>query len=145
MGFSENREWLFSQVLEMRDLVRNVLAISRKFWCKIYARLIRDVRDFYARDHLSGAVQVPKEDPSAKIVEGFSPEYQLVILHTCLIVRTSRYFFSIFSREQACETRLGSREKTHSPVSHSLAARSRINKCIPLSASLFHPLISLCM
>ena len=47
----------FSQVL-MRDL------------CEIYARFMRDVRDFYARDHLSGAVQVPKEDQSATIVEG---------------------------------------------------------------------------
>ena len=71
---------------------------------------------------------MPKEDQNAKIVKGSSPvvnkSTNSSYIHTYLLVRTSRYLFSNFSREQACETRLGSREKTHSPVSHSLAAIS---------------------
>ncbi len=46
---------------------------------------MRDVRDFYARFHLSGAVQVPKEDQSAKIEIGVPthPTY----MHTYLYVQ----------------------------------------------------------
>ena len=70
--------------------------------CEIYARFMRDVQDFYARDHLLGAVQVPKENQSAKIVEGSSPIVVLfssfpTYIHTYLYVQVCT--FSLISRK----------------------------------------------
>ena len=69
--------WGFARIENDSSHQASKCEISREmflpFLASFDARFMQDLcemYDFYARDHLSGAVQVPKEDQSATIVEG---------------------------------------------------------------------------